>query len=160
MSNIAKKSKFNDQFMQVALEEARAAYDQDEIPVGAVITHHNTGEILVRGYNIVEQHHNATMHAEMVVINQACKKLKSKYLFDYDIYITLEPCAMCAAAISHVKIKNLYYGASDAKFGAIENGARYYSSNSCIHRPNVYSGFYEDTSKDLLIKFFKTRVLV
>lgn len=142
--------------MQIALEEAAAAYDQDEIPVGAVIIHRNTGEILVRGHNIVEQQHNATMHAEMVVINQACKKLKTKYLFDYDIYVTLEPCAMCAAAISHVKIKNLYYGTSDVKFGAIENGTRYYSSNSCVYRPNVYPGLYADRAKDLLVKFFKS----
>lgn len=140
--------------MQVALQEAQKAYNQGEIPIGAVLVHKDTNEIVTKGHNLVQQRTDATMHAELVVIQNACKKLNSKYLQDCDIYVTLEPCAMCAAAISHVKISNLYYGASDIKFGAIENGVRYYNSNSAIYRPNIYSGLLCNEAKIIMQKFF------
>lgn len=154
MLNIVKKSKFNDHYMKIALQEAKKAYDQGEVPVGAVLVHKNTGKVITKGHNLVQQNTDATMHAELIVIQNACKKLSSKYLQDCDIYVTLEPCAMCASAISHVKINSLYYGASDVKFGAIENGVRYYNCNNTIHRPDVYSGLLCNEAKMILQKFF------
>lgn len=143
------------QFMALALEEAKLARDNDEVPVGAVIVHRASGEVIAHAHNKVETSSNPTFHAEMIAISNACKIVGSKNLIDYDLYVTLEPCAMCACAISHARIGRLIYGASEPKTGAVENGVRFFTSNICHHRPEIYPGIMDDHSKELLQNFFK-----
>jgi cytosine deaminase len=145
---------FNKNWMEEALDQARIAFNSSEIPVGAVIIDNQNHQIIARGYNLVEQMNNPTLHAEIVVINKACQILSSKNLSNCDIYVTLEPCAMCAAAISFARIKRLFYAADDVKQGSVENGGRFFSSKCCFHRPEVYSGFSADSSSNLMRSFF------
>ena len=140
--------------MEEALNQARIAFNSNEIPVGAVIIDNQSHQIIASGHNLVEQMSNPTLHAEIVVINKACQLLSSKNLSNCDIYITLEPCAMCAAAISFSRIKRLFYGADDPKQGNVENGGRFFSSKYCFHRPEIYSGFSQETSMELMKQFF------
>ncbi len=142
-------------FMLMALYEAKIAAIASEVPVGAVIICPKTSEVIASAHNKVEELSNPTMHAEMIVINEACKLLKTKNLADYDLYVTLEPCAMCASAISHAKIGRLFYGASEPKTGAVENGVRFFTSSNCHHRPEIYPGILAEESKDILQDFFK-----
>lgn len=142
-------------FMQLAIEEAKKAFDASEVPVGAVIV--KNGEVIAKSGNANRAKFDPTSHAEIEAIRQACQLLESHRLDDCDIYVTLEPCAMCAAAISHARIRNLYFAAVDEKFGAVENGVRFFSSKSCIHKVDVYSGFCEEESKELLREFFKNK---
>lgn len=141
--------------MQEALRQAEIAFKQNEVPVGAVITDRKKGEIIVKSHNIVEQEKNPLLHAEVVAINQACQILKTKFLFNHDIYVTLEPCLMCCCAISFSKIGRIFYAASDPKQGGIESNFRYFNSKHCFHRPEIYSGFLEEISTNLLKDFFK-----
>jgi len=141
-------------FMQAALEEAKQAFVENEIPVGAVIVNRVTKEIISKGHNIVEQENNPLLHAEIVAINNACKFVNSKNLSDYDIYVSLEPCAMCSAAISFAKFGNLFYAASDQKQGAVENNTRFFANKSCFHRPEIYSGISSEFSVHILKSFF------
>ncbi len=147
---------FDNQFMQLALQQAQKAFEENEVPVGCVIVHRKTKEIIASTHNLVENNNNPTHHAEILAIDAACKKLNSKNLSECDLYVTLEPCTMCASAISHSRIKNLYFGANDEKQGAVESGVNFFSSNSCFHKPEIYSNIMTEESKELLKKFFKT----
>src|SRR3954451_2690862 len=142
-------------FMDDALAEARAAQAADEVPVGAVIA--RDGSVIARAGNRTLRDRDPTAHCEMLAIRQAAALLGSERLTDCDLYVTLEPCAMCAAAISFARIRRLYYGAADPKGGAVENGVRYFASPTCHHRPEVYGGMGEREAATLLKEFFKAR---
>jgi tRNA(adenine34) deaminase len=138
-----------------ALAEAAAARDADEVPVGAVVV--RDGGVIARAGNRTLRDRDPTAHAEMLAIRQAAAELGSERLTDCDLYVTLEPCAMCAAAISFARIRRLYYGAADPKGGAVESGVRFFSSETCHHRPELYGGIAESEAAALLKDFFKAR---
>jgi len=142
-------------FMQLALEEARAAQAGGEVPVGCVIA--RNGEVIARAGNRTVADKDPTAHAELLAIRQAATKLGSERLTDCDLYVTLEPCAMCAAAMAFARIRRLYFGAADPKGGAVEHGVRLFSSPTCHHRPEVYGGINESESARLLRAFFAAR---
>ncbi len=146
--------KFDNQIMLLALEEAKLAKKLGEVPVGCVIIERSSGKVIAKSYNQMQQGNNPNLHAEMIAISLACKKLGNKNLADYDIYVTLEPCTMCASAISNARLGRLYYGASDIKQGAVENGVRFFTSSSCMHRPEIYSGIQIIEATKLLKNFF------
>ena len=142
-------------FMRLALDEARAAAARGEVPVGCVIVRQS--EVVARAGNRTLTDKDPTGHAEMIAIRAAALALGSERLIDCDLYVTLEPCAMCAAAISFARVRRLYFGAADAKGGAVEHGARFFASPSCHHRPEVYGGIGERESAALLKDFFQAR---
>jgi tRNA(adenine34) deaminase len=142
-------------FMEMALEEAREAGRRGEVPIGAVVVH--AGSVLARGGNRTRETHDVTAHAEIAAIRAAAAAIGSERLVDADLYVTLEPCTMCAAAISFARIRRLYYGAADPKGGAVDSGVRFYASPTCHHVPDVYSGLSETAAGDLLIDFFRQR---
>lgn len=139
--------------MALALAEARAAAERGEVPVGAVIV--RDGEILASAGNRTLELKDPTAHAETLAIRLACEAIQSERLIDCDLYVTLEPCPMCAAAISFARIRRLYFAASDPKGGAVENGVRLYRSPSCHHAPEVYGGLSEREAAELLRDFFR-----
>lgn len=139
--------------MALALAEARAAAERGEVPVGAVIV--RGGEVLASAGNRTLELKDPTAHAETLAIRIACEALQSERLIDCDLYVTLEPCPMCAAAISFARIRRLYFAASDPKGGAVENGVRLYSSPTCHHAPEVYGGLSEREAAELLRDFFR-----
>jgi tRNA(adenine34) deaminase len=141
--------------MQLALEEARAAGLRGEVPVGCVIV--RDGEVVARAGNRTISDRDPTAHAELLAIRQAAAALGSERLTDCDLYVTLEPCAMCAAALSFARIRRLYFGAGDPKGGAVENGVRFFSAATCHHRPEVYDGINEGECAMLLRDFFAAR---
>ena len=141
--------------MDEALGEARAASAAGEVPIGCVIV--RDGAIVARTFNRTLLDRDPTAHAEMQAIRAAAAALGSERLIDCELYVTLEPCAMCAAAISFARVRRLYYGAADEKGGAVENGVRFYTSPSCHHRPEVYGGIGEAEAAKLLKDFFKER---
>jgi tRNA(adenine34) deaminase len=140
--------------MQLALAEAESAASMGETPVGAVVVS-PSGELAGRGHNLVMVTKDPTAHAEILAIRQACLAANSERLPGFDLYVTLEPCAMCAAAISFARIRRLYFGAPDEKGGAVENGVRFFTSPSCHHVPQVYGGIAEAQSAALLRDFFR-----
>ncbi len=142
-------------FIAEALRQAKIAFEKDEVPVGAVIV--ENGKIIAATYNQNLHLNDPTAHAEILVLREAAKIKNSARLDGCDLYVTLEPCAMCAAAIALARIRRVYYAASDTKFGAVENGAQIFSSSSCHHRPEIYSGIGDEESRELLVKFFKAR---
>lgn len=142
-------------FMDEALRLAQIAFEKDEVPVGAVIV--ENGKIIAGTYNRNILLKDPTAHAEILALRQAAEIKNSARLDDCDLYVTLEPCAMCAAAIALARIKRVYYAASDSKFGAVENGVRFFNSSSCYHRPEIYSGISEEEAKKLMIDFFKSK---
>jgi tRNA(adenine34) deaminase len=142
-------------FMQSALEEARAAGSRGEVPVGCVIV--RGSEVVARAGNRTIADKDPTAHAELLAIRAAAAALGTERLTDCDLYVTLEPCAMCAAAMSFARIRRLYFGAADAKGGAVENGVRFFASPACHHRPEVYGGINESECAALLKDFFQTR---
>jgi tRNA(adenine34) deaminase len=141
--------------MDLALAEARAALAVGEVPVGCVIV--RDGEVIARAGNRTVSDRDPTGHAELIAIRQAAAALAAERLSDCDLYVTLEPCAMCAAAASFARIRRLYYGAADPKGGAVENGVRFFDSPSCHHRPEVYGGIGEAEASVLLKDFFRQR---
>ncbi len=141
--------------MDLAFEEARAAGAAGEVPVGAVIV--RGGEVLARAGNRTLRDRDPTAHAEVLAIRQAAQKLGSERLVDCDLYVTLEPCAMCAAAISFARIRRLYFGAPDPKGGAVEHGVKFFVAATCHHRPEVYGGIGERDAANLLREFFAER---
>jgi cytosine deaminase len=142
-------------FMEMALEEARAAGERGEVPIGAVVV---IDDIAVsRSGNRTRELKDVTAHAEIAAIRLACEALGQERLAGADLYVTLEPCTMCAAAISFARIRRLYYGAEDPKGGGVDNGVRFYAQPTCHHAPEVYSGFNEVQSADLLRRFFSQR---
>jgi tRNA(adenine34) deaminase len=142
-------------YMDMALEEARAAHAAGEVPVGCVIV--REGQIIARAGNRTIADRDPTAHAELLAIRAAAAALGSERLVDCDLYVTLEPCPMCAAAMSFARIRRLYYGAADAKGGAVENGVRYFASPTCHHRPEIFGGIAEVDSAALLRDFFRAR---
>jgi tRNA(adenine34) deaminase len=142
-------------FMPVAFEEARAAAAAGEVPVGCVIV--RDGEVLARAGNRTLRDRDPTAHAELLAIRAAAARTGSERLVDCDLYVTLEPCAMCAAAISFARIRRLYFGAADPKGGAVEHGVRFFASPTCHHRPEVYGGIGEREAASLLRGFFAER---
>src|SRR5687768_353602 len=129
--------------MDEALSEARSAGARGEVPVGAVLVEAVSGAILARAGNRTEELADPTAHAELLVIRAAAAERRLPRLPDCDLYVTLEPCAMCAAAISFARIRRLYYGAPDPKGGAVEHGPRFFSQATCHHAPEVYGGLGE-----------------
>jgi tRNA(adenine34) deaminase len=141
--------------MDLALEEALAAARRGEVPVGAVVV--KDGVLVARDGNRTLELGDPTAHAEMLVLRAAARALGSERLCGADLYVTLEPCPMCASALSFARIRRLYFGAGDPKGGAVENGVRLYGSPSCHHRPEVYSGIGAEASAALLRGFFAER---
>lgn len=143
--------------MQSALDAAKDAYGRGEVPVGAVIVDSKTGEIIAQAGNRVEELHDPTAHAELLAIQQACAIQGSPRLTGCDMYVSLEPCPMCAQALAFARIRRLYFAAPDPKGGGVEHGARIFSRTSCHHQPEIYGGIQEKESALLLRSFFKER---
>ncbi len=141
--------------MPRALEAARAAATAGEVPIGAVIV--KDGAVIAEAHNAPRTDHDPTAHAEILAIRRAAKVLGDERLTGCELWVTLEPCAMCAGAIAHARIARLYYAASDPKGGAVEHGARVFDQPQCLHRPEVYSGIGEDEAAALLRDFFRER---
>ncbi|MCX7304613.1 MAG: nucleoside deaminase [Hyphomicrobiales bacterium] len=141
--------------MGVALAEAAAAAARGEVPIGAVVV--AAGEIVARAGNRTRELLDATAHAEILVIREASKKLSAERLSEADLHVTLEPCTMCAAAISFARIRRLYFGAIDEKGGAVVSGVRFFSAPTCHHAPEVYPGMGEVESSAMLKQFFRGR---
>ncbi|WP_183749156.1 nucleoside deaminase [Rhizobium sp. BK196] len=141
--------------MEMAIEEARAAAKRGEVPIGAVVV--VDGAAVAASGNRTRELNDVTAHAEIAAIRMACEKLGQERLVGADLYVTLEPCTMCAAAISFARIRRLYYGAEDPKGGAVDNGVRFYAQPTCHHAPEVYSGFNETEAADMLRAFFSER---
>ena len=142
-------------FMDRALELGCAAAAAGEVPVGAVVT--RNGAIVGEAHNAPRDLHDPTAHAEILAIRRAAESLGTERLTDCDLWVTLEPCAMCAGAIVHARIGRLYYAASDPKGGAVEHGARVFHQPQCLHRPEVYAGIGEQRAADMLQGFFRQR---
>ncbi|MBT3331605.1 MAG: nucleoside deaminase [Rhodospirillaceae bacterium] len=143
-------------FMSLALEEARAAAVREEVPIGAIILD-GSGQIIARAGNRTEELADPTAHAEMEVIRQACAIRGEPRLPDCSLYVTLEPCPMCATAISFARIQRLYYAAPDPKGGGVEHGPRIFHQPTCHHKPELYPGIGEDEAAELLRTFFQAR---
>lgn len=142
-------------FMAEALVEARAAALRGEVPVGAVVV--RDGAVLSKAGNRTRELNDPTAHAEILAIRQACEAIRSERLTGADLYVTLEPCAMCAAAISFARLRRLYYGATDPKGGAVASGGRFFTQPTCHHVPEVYDGMAEAEAAELLKGFFLDR---
>lgn len=141
--------------MAQALAEARKAVDAGEVPIGAVIV--RDGQVIAAAHNAPRMLHDPTAHAEMLAIRKAAEKLGNERLDGCELWVTLEPCAMCAGAIAHARLDRVYYGASDPKGGAVEHGARVFQQEQCLHRPEVYPGIGEGEAAELLRGFFRDR---
>jgi tRNA(adenine34) deaminase len=142
-------------FMELALDEARKAQSRGEVPIGCVIV--RDGAVIAAAGNRTIADRDPTAHAEMIAIRAAAQALGSERLTECDLHVTLEPCAMCAAAISFARIHRLYYGAPDPKGGAVDSGVRFFASPTCHHRPEVYGGISEAASATMLRGFFEAR---
>ena len=142
--------------MDLALEQARAAAARGEVPIGAVIVDENGQPVAIEG-NRVEQFNDPTAHAELLAIRTAAAAIGAPRLVGCDLYVTLEPCPMCAQAISFARIRRLYFGAPDAKGGGVEHGPRIFDQPTCHHRPEIYGGIGESDAADLLRGFFRER---
>ncbi len=141
-------------FMELALDQARQAAVRGEVPVGAVIVN-TDGEVIASAGNRTIELKDPTAHAEMLCLRRAAARLGSERLVDCDLYVTLEPCPMCAAAISLARIRRLYYGAQDEKSGGVDHGPRIFASTTCHHAPDVYGGIGERHAQELLRTFFE-----
>lgn len=141
--------------MALAMKEAQAAADRGEVPVGAVIAAGNS--VVASAGNRTRELADPTAHAEMLAIREACRALSSERLTDLDLYVTLEPCAMCAGAISFARLRRLYFGAADEKGGAVVSGIRFFASPTCHHTPDIYPGIGESEASLLLKTFFRER---
>lgn len=150
-------AKAHNQFMAVAIGEAERAADRGEVPVGAVIMSADTGEVIAQAGNQTEADHDPTAHAEMLVIRAAAEMIGEARLTKCDLYVTLEPCPMCAAAISLARIRRLYFGAYDPKGGGVEHGPRIFDQATCHHRPEIVGGVDETRAAELLKTFFAER---
>jgi len=142
-------------FMELALQEAQAAQAAGEVPIGCVVVH--DGAIIAAAGNRTIRDHDPTAHAELLAIRAAAQALGNERLDACDLYVTLEPCAMCAGAVSFARIRRLYYGAADPKGGAVDSGVRFFASPTCHHTPEIYGGMGEQEASELLREFFKAR---
>jgi len=145
--------------MELALEEARRAAERGEVPVGAVLIDALSGAVLAQDGNRTEQHSDPTAHAEILVIRDAAKTLASPRLENCDLYVTLEPCPMCATAISFARIRRLHFGAYDVKSGGVDHGPKIFDQTTCHHKPEVIGGLREQDAAALLKSFFQARRL-
>ena len=143
-------------YMDLALYQANKAAQLGEVPVGAVLVGAD-GDVIAHAHNLVESQRDATAHAECLVLREAMRSLNRKFLDGCDLWVTLEPCAMCAGAISNARIRRLYYGAEDKKGGAVEHGSRVFSHSTCHHKPEIYGGIKEYDASRLLENFFAER---
>ena len=143
--------------MQAALEEAKAAAARDEVPIGGVLVDPQTGDIIAEAGNRTREMNDPSAHTEMLLIRAACKMTGAQRIPQFDMYVTLEPCTMCAAAISFARIRRLVIGTPDPKGGGILHGAKFYDQPTCHHRPEVVSGILADDCGDILREFFKTK---
>ena len=141
--------------MSLAIDQARAAAAAREVPIGCVVVRH--GEVVAQAGNRTLRDRDPTAHAEVLAIRQAAARLGSERLTGCDLYVTLEPCTMCAAAISFARIRRLYFGAPDPKGGAVENGVKFFAAATCHHRPEIFGGIGEAESATLLREFFLAR---
>ena len=142
-------------YMEMALAEARAAAQRGEVPVGAVLVFEDA--VIARDGNRTREFNDPTAHAEMLVVRAACHSLGQERLMGCDLYVTLEPCAMCAGAVSFARIRRLYFAASDPKGGGVEHGGRFFAQPTCHHAPEVYAGIAESEAADILRGFFQSR---
>jgi tRNA(adenine34) deaminase len=142
-------------FMGIALSEAKLAAEAGEVPVGCVVV--RDGEVISQAGNRTLRDRDPTAHAEVLALRAAAKKVESERLIGCDLYVTLEPCTMCAAAISFSRIRRLYFGASDPKGGAVESGVRFFNAPTCHHKPEVYSGIGEAEASGILKEFFAAK---
>jgi tRNA(adenine34) deaminase len=142
-------------FMDAALAEARGAQAAGEVPIGCVVV--RDSEIVARAGNRTIRDHDPTAHAELLAIRAAAHAIGNERLDACDLYVTLEPCAMCAGAVSFARIRRLYYGAADPKGGAVDSGVRFFASPSCHHAPEIYGGMGEQEAGELLREFFRAR---
>ncbi len=142
-------------FMDMTLAQAREAEARGDVPVGAVVVS-KAGEVLAQAGNRTLELKDPTAHAEILAVRAASQQLGSERLIDCDLYVTLEPCAMCAGALSLARIRRLYYGAADEKSGGVDHGARVFAQATCHHAPEVYGGIAEREAEDLLKSFFQT----
>ena len=143
--------------MKDALIQANIAIKHDEVPVGAIIIERASNKIIAKAFNQVETLNDPTAHAEILAIKEACRKKNSKFLENCDLYVTLEPCAMCAQAISLARISRLYFAAYDPKSGGVDHGAKVFKSTSCHFKPEIYGGIHEEEAAQLLQNFFKQK---
>ena len=143
--------------IEIALEEAAKAAKEGEVPVGAVLVDGASGAVLARAHNGVEALRDPTAHAELLVLQEAARRLGEKRLTEADLYVTLEPCPMCAGAISLARLRRLYFGAYDPKSGGVEHGPRVFEQSTCHHRPEVVGGVEERAAARLLRTFFAAR---
>ena len=150
-------SGFSNVYMNAALDLAKQAMQEDEVPVGAVIVDPKSSKIISKAYNMTQATQDPTAHAELIAIKEACQIISSKNLSRYDLYVTLEPCAMCATAISYARISRLYFGAYDTKYGAIDNGVKIFQSSTTLYKPEIYGGISEEECSLLLKNFFKQK---
>ncbi len=141
--------------MNLAFAEARKAVEAGEVPIGAVVI--KDGAVIAAAHNAPRGLHDPTAHAEILAIRAAAQALGNERLDGCELWVTLEPCAMCAGAIAHARISKLYYGAADPKGGAVEHGARVFDQEQCLHRPEVYSGIGENEAAEMLRTFFAAR---
>jgi tRNA(adenine34) deaminase len=141
--------------MRIALEAARAGESAGEVPIGAVVV--KDGAVIATAHNAPRGLHDPTAHAEVLAIRAAAQALGNERLDDCELWVTLEPCAMCAGAIAHARIAKLYYAASDPKGGAVEHGSRVFERDQCLHRPEVYAGIGEAEAADMLKRFFRAK---
>ncbi|MBL0941360.1 MAG: nucleoside deaminase [Alphaproteobacteria bacterium] len=144
-----------DLFMNEAYKQAEIAFQSNEVPVGAVITYQS--QIIAKQYNETLARTDPTAHAEILAVREACQKLGTERLVECSLYVTLEPCPMCAQAISFARIKALYFGAYDPKGGGIEHGPRIFEQSTCHHKPEIWGGIQEDVNAELLQAFFAER---
>ncbi|MCP4355925.1 MAG: nucleoside deaminase [Proteobacteria bacterium] len=143
--------------MITAIEIAKKALKDGEVPIGAVIVDGATGEIIASAGNETEQSNDPTAHAEILAIKKACEIKNSPRIPECDLYVTLEPCPMCATAISFARIRRVYFGAYDPKGGGVDHGARIFNQPTCHHKPEVYGGIYEQECAQILKDFFKSK---
>lgn len=148
---------FFNSFMSEALVEAKKALKNNEVPIGAIVVDNATGKIIGRGFNLTITNNDPSAHAEVVAIREACKNKKNYRLTNCSIYVTLEPCPMCAYLISISRIEKLYYGASDSKSGGVEHGPKIFNSSSCHFKPEIYSHINELECSKILTDFFKDK---
>ena len=149
--------KTHEEFMRLALDEAQKAVQRDEVPIGAVLVHVETGAVVaLRGNRTIELK-DPTAHAEILAIRAVCATEGAQRIPDYDLYVTLEPCAMCAAAISFARIRRVIFGASDPKGGGVLHGGKFFDQPTCHHRPDVVSGILSDECGQILKDFFRNK---
>ncbi|MEM6812140.1 MAG: nucleoside deaminase [Pseudomonadota bacterium] len=144
-------------YMRAAMEEANKAAERDEVPVGAVLVDRTTKEIIARNGNRTIKLNDPTAHAEILVIREACKKIGAQRIPDFDLYVTLEPCTMCTAAIAFARIPRLVIGALDEKGGGVINGVKFYDQPTCHHKIDVSHGLLADESSALLKSYFQSK---